>query len=138
MSATAPSGRAAFGDGSSTVVPMPLSPWTSVARTTDPSSAPGRTLRHRDVVPAVGVEEPQRVLGAARDVGVAAHRGDGEQVDLRAGRREADGQRIVQARVAVDDQRQRALGASRTVPSAPLPRPCGRWGPRGPVPSPPR
>ncbi len=40
MSATAPSGRAAVGAGGRTVVPMPLSPWTSVARTTEPSSAP--------------------------------------------------------------------------------------------------
>ena len=40
MSATAPSGRAAFGDGASTVFPMPLTPCTSVARTIEPSSAP--------------------------------------------------------------------------------------------------
>ncbi len=49
---------------SRTVVPIPLSPWTSVARTTEPSSAPGRALGDRDVVAAVGVEQPQRVLGA--------------------------------------------------------------------------
>ena len=40
MSATAPSGRAVVGAGSSLVSPIPLSPWTSVARTTDPSRAP--------------------------------------------------------------------------------------------------
>ena len=36
---------------------------------------------------AVGVEQPQGVLGAVGHVGVAADRGDGEQVELRAGRR---------------------------------------------------
>src|SRR5829696_6506491 len=40
MSATAPSGRAPVGASASCASPMPLSPWTSVARTIDPSNAP--------------------------------------------------------------------------------------------------
>ena len=79
------------------------------------------TLGDRHVVPPEGVEQPEGVLGAPGDVGVAADRGDGEQVDLRAGRREADRQRIVQARIAVDDQRQRATG--RAVRGRPFPCP---------------
>ena len=79
------------------------------------------TLRHGDVVAAVGVQEPQRVLRAAGDVGVATDGGHGQQPDLRARRREADRQRVVQARVAVDDQRDRAVGGPER--RRPLPRP---------------
>ena len=109
MRSTAPSGSAAAVAGSSSVSPIPLSPWTSVARTTEPSSAPAAPSADRDVVPAVGVEQAQGVLGAVGDVRVAADRGDGQQVELGPGDREADRQRVVEPRVAVDDQRQRVL-----------------------------
>ena len=88
ISSTAPSGHgASLGAGGSSVVPIPLSPWTSVARTTAPTSGAGGALGDRDVVAAVGVEQPQRVLGAVADVGVAADGRDGQEVELRAARR---------------------------------------------------
>ena len=71
---------------------------------------PRGALGDRDVVPAIGMQEPQRVLGAMPDIGVAADRRHGQDVELRARQREPDRQRVVQARVAVDDQRQRVLG----------------------------
>ena len=74
-----------------------------------PEERAGGALRDRDVAPAVGVEQAQRVLGAVRDVGVAADGRDREQVELGSGHGQADRQGVVQSRVAVDDQRQRAL-----------------------------
>jgi hypothetical protein len=40
MRSTAPSGRASSGDAGSVVLPIPASPWISVARTMAPNSAP--------------------------------------------------------------------------------------------------
>ncbi len=63
----------------------------------------------RHVIAAVGMEQAERVLGAVPHVGIAADRGDRQDVQLGAGQREADGQRVVQPRVAVDDERERPL-----------------------------
>ena len=52
----------------------------------------------RDVVAAVGVQEPQRVLGAMPDIGVAADRRDRQDLELRARDGEPDRQRVVEAR----------------------------------------
>jgi hypothetical protein len=51
------------------------------------------------------VQQAQRVGRAVTNVGIAAHGRDREQVDLGPRYREADGERVVQAGVAVDDQR---------------------------------
>ena len=113
ISATAPSGSAGLGDGVQDGGPDAALA-VHLGRPHDGAEQrPGGSLGHRDVVPAVGVQEAQGVLGAAGDVRVAADRGHREQPDLRAGRREADGQGVVEARVAVDDQRDRMLAPSR-------------------------
>ena len=58
-----------------------------------------------------------------RDVRVAPDRRDRQQVQLRARDGEADGQRVVEAGVAVDDERQRPL--RRAERRGPLARPGG-------------
>ena len=69
----------------------------------------GGALGDRDVGAPVRVEQAQGVLRAVADVRVAADGRDGEEVELRAGDGQADGQRVVEARVAVDDERQRMV-----------------------------
>ena len=77
------SGRRSAGDGGRIVFPMPASPWISVARTTSPRSAPaapsatGTSTRRR------ACRSRSAFVGAVADVGVAADRRDGQQVDLR-------------------------------------------------------
>ena len=83
-----PRGRAALGDGSRTRVADP-------ALAVDLGRAHDRRRAARPAAPsatgtssrAVGVEQPQRVLGAVADVGVAADGRDRQQVELRAARR---------------------------------------------------
>ena len=79
---------------------------------------PGGPFGDRDVVPAIGVQQAERVLGAMTDVGVSADGGDGQDIKLGARDGEADGQRVVEPGIAVDDQRQRASRASRRGRSA--------------------
>ena len=115
------------------VVPMPLSPWTSVARTTSPTSGPAAPSATGMSPRAVGVQEAQGVLGAVPDVGVAADGRDRQQVEFGAGDGQADGQRVVEARVAVDDERQRMVDrAERRRPRRRRRRgrTSGRHGPR--------
>ena len=92
------------------VSPIPLSPWTSVARTTEPEQRAGGALGDRHVVArrsawsSRSAFSVQWVTSALPPTVVTARRsssgpGDGE----------ADGERVVEARVAVDDQRQRML-----------------------------
>ena len=109
MRSTAPSGRASAGDGGSVVCRCPprrgsRSPARSrrTARPAEPS-ATGTSAR------AVEVQQAQRVRRAVADVGVAADRRHGEEVDLGPRDREPDREGVVEARVAVDDQRQRLL-----------------------------
>ena len=74
-----------------------------------PEERAGGALGDRHVARAVDVEEPERVRRAVADVGVAADGRDREQVDLRSRHREPDREGVVEAGVAVDDQRQRVL-----------------------------
>ncbi len=67
---------------------------------------PGGPFGDRDVVPAVCMQQAERVLGAMTDVGVSADGRDGQDMKLGARDGEADGQRIVEPGIAVDDQRQ--------------------------------
>ena len=110
MRSTAPSGRAAAGDGGSVVSPMPALA-VDLGRAHDRARAarprrPRRPARRRA---PYRWSSRSAFVGAVADVGVAADGRDGEQVELGSGDREPDRERVVEARVAVDDQRQRLL-----------------------------
>ena len=107
MSSTAPSGTAVAVAGGSCVAADAALP-VDLGRPHDlADERTGGTLGDRDVVASIGVEETQRVLRAVADVGVPAHRGDGQDVELGARQGQADRHRVVEPRIAVDDQRQR-------------------------------
>ena len=74
-----------------------------------PDQWAGGAFGDRDVVATVGVQESQRVLGAVADVGVAAHGRDRQDLELRSRDGQPDRQRVIEAGIAVDDQRQRPL-----------------------------
>ena len=59
---------------------------------------------HRDVGAAGQVQHPQRVLRRLRQVDVAVHGRDQPEVDLGAGQRQQDRQRVVDAGIGVDHQ----------------------------------
>ena len=84
-------------------------PWTSVARTIVPDERTGRPLRDGDVAAPERVQQPQGVLRALPHVGVATDRRHRQDVEFRTGHGQADRQGVVQARIAVDDDRQRML-----------------------------
>ena len=65
---------------------------------------PGRAPMHRCVV-AEQVEDHESVAGGGLDRRVAGHRGDADQLGVAGGQDEGDG--VVVARVAVDDDRHR-------------------------------
>ena len=70
-----------------------------------------RPLRHGDFVGTVEMQQAQRVLGAVMHIGVPADARDGEQLQLRSRDCERNRERVVETRVAVDDDRQRLLYA---------------------------
>src|SRR4051812_29151035 len=65
---------------------------------------PVRAGRHRHVLAAVERQHAQGVAGRRREPDVAEHGGHAEQVHVRAGAGERDGEGVVHARVGVDEQ----------------------------------
>jgi hypothetical protein len=70
----------------------------------------GRAGRDLDVGPAGEGEDAERRVGRRLEHGVAADRADAEDAEVRSGEREEDRDRVVVARIAVDDDREGAIG----------------------------
>ena len=98
MRSTAPSGRGSAGDGGRRR-PADARLAVDLGRADDRAEErAGRALRDGHVRGAVQVQQAEGVRRAVPDIGVAADRRDGEQVDLGSRHREPDRERVVEAR----------------------------------------
>ena len=90
--------RARRATAAACVVPMPALA-VDLGRAHDRAEERARgTLRDRDVIAPVDVQQPERVLRAVADVGVATDRRDGQEVELGPRDGEPDRERVVEAR----------------------------------------
>ena len=104
-SASAPSGRTSERGSGRSAPSSPLSPWTSSAISSGRSSGAAAPAATGHVRPAEQREHAQRVAGRLAQADVAGHGRDAQHVELRAGERERDRERVVVARVAVEQDR---------------------------------
>jgi hypothetical protein len=58
---------------------------------------------HRDVVGTGELAHPDRVRGRLGQADIAGHGGDADQVDLRAADRVSDGESVIDARIAIQN-----------------------------------
>ena len=107
MKSTACSPSGAAPRGGSVGPSSPLSPCTCAATVSSRIERPVGAGRDRDVGPAREVEHAERVRGRLLERLVAVHGRDAEHLQLRAREREQERDRVVVARVAVEDDRDR-------------------------------
>ena len=103
--ASAPSGRTSERGSGRSAPSSPLSPCTSSAISRGRIERGGGACRNRDVRPVEQREHPQRVARGLAQADVAADGRDAEDLELRAGERQGDRERVVVARVAVEQDR---------------------------------
>ena len=102
-----PATRAVLGGGRSTPS-SPVSPCASAATTSSPASGPVRAGGDADVRSARELEHAERVRGRLVECLVPRDRRHAEDVELRAAQGEKERERVVLARVAVDEDRDHA------------------------------